>query len=52
MSESINDGLLTFEDIHKTLVDECHWDIDNAYIERKQDEVYWHVAEDVADEQK
>ena len=49
MSESINDGLITFEDIRKTLVDECHWDIDNAYIERNQDEVYWHVAENVAE---
>ena len=45
MSDAINDGLITFEDIRKTLVDECHWDIDKAYIERKQDEVYWHVAE-------
>lgn len=45
MSDAINDGLITFEDIRKTLVAECHWDIDNTYIERKQNEVYWHVVE-------
>lgn len=49
ISDSISDGLITFEDIRKTLVNECNWDIDNAYIERKQDEVYWHVAENVAE---
>ena len=55
ISDSINDGLITFEDIHKTLIEECKWDIDNAYVERKQDEAYWRVAENVggvSDEQK
>lgn len=45
ISDSISNGLITFEDIRKTLVDECRRDIDNAYVERKQGEAYWHVAE-------
>ena len=55
ISDSISNGLITFEDIRKTLVDECNWDIDNAYVERKQGEAYWRVAENVggvSDEQK
>ena len=45
ISDSVSNGLITFEDIRKTLVDECHWDIDSAYVERKQGEAYWHIAE-------
>lgn len=44
ISDSVSNGLITFEDIRKTLVDECNWDIDNAYVERKQGEAYWHVV--------
>lgn len=55
ISDSVSRGLITFEDIRKTLIDECRWDIDNAYVERKQGEAYWHVAEHVggvSDEEK
>ena len=45
ISDSISNGLITFEDIRQTLIKECRWDIDNAYVERKQGEAYWHVAE-------
>lgn len=47
VSDSISRGLMTFEDIRQTLIKECRWDIDNAYVERKQGEAYWHVAEHV-----
>lgn len=47
ISDSISNGLITFEDIRETLVGECNWDIDNAYVERKQGEAYWHVAEHI-----
>lgn len=50
ISDSVSCGLITFDDIRKTLIDECNWDIDNAYVERKQDEAYWHVAEHIGGE--
>ena len=37
---------MTFEDIHQTLIKECRWDIDAAYVERKQGEAYWHAVEE------
>lgn len=52
VSDSISRGLMTFEDIRQTLIDECNWDIDNAYVERKQGEAYWHVAENVGGKRK
>lgn len=55
ISDSVSNGLITFEDIRQTLIKECKWDIDNAYVERKQGEAYWHVVEHVggvSDEQK
>lgn len=47
ISDSVSNGLITFEDIRQTLIEECRWDIDNAYVERRQDEAYWRIAERV-----
>lgn len=47
ISDSVSNGLITFEDIRQTLIKECKWDVDNAYVERRQDEAYWRVAEHV-----
>lgn len=50
ISDSVSNGLITFEDIRQALIDECNWDIDNAYVERRQDEAYWRIAERVGGE--
>lgn len=50
ISDSVSNGLITFEDIRQTLIEECKWDIDNAYVERRQDEAYWRIAERVGGE--
>ncbi len=47
ISDSISRGLMTFEDIRQTLINECRWDIDKAQVERKQGEAYWHAVEEV-----
>ena len=46
ISDSISRGLMTFEDIRQTLINECRWDIDKAQVERKQGEAYWHAVEE------
>lgn len=46
VSDSVSNGLITFEDVRQALVDECKWDIDKAYVERKQGEAYWHMVEE------
>ena len=46
VSDSVSNGLITFEDVRQALVDECKWDIDKAYVERKQGEAYWHTAKE------
>ena len=46
VSDSVSNGLITFEDIRQTLINECRRDIDKAQVERKQGEAYWHAVEE------